>query len=293
MEPAPSGQPAVSVEPAASVEPPACGPSETVPAAPPTEASAPGRRRLSPRRGALVAGSVLLAGAVVAGVGTTVVVVRDADRDAGTPTWEFPEATADEPEAARRQGLAGMLVPYGGTGGWRRGPDLGEFGSDVQLSGAQATALRKQSLSDLPRSQRRRLEKQIDKQRIKGMAMRSYYNHAADTYSDNADIYTVSVVLSQMESRAAVRETATFQSEFLDALDVFRDGPEIKGHKNAKCFLPPKGHDSGLTTMLCSAYVGNILVSATADGVEPLDTKDVAEFLRTQLDRIAEPGEAV
>ncbi|MFH9860097.1 hypothetical protein [Streptomyces sp. NPDC017202] len=265
----------------------------TTPASPEPGASAPAGRRPDGRRVALVAGSLLLAGAVVAGVGTTVVIVRDADRDAGAPGWKFPAVTADEPEAARGQGLAGMLLPYGGTEGWTRGPDLDEFGSDVQLSGAQATALRKKSLSDLPRSQRLRLEKQIDKQRIQGMAMRSYYNRPADTYSSNEDVYSVSVVLSQLDSKAAVREIATFQSDFLDALDVFRKGPEIKGYKNAKCFLPPKDDDSGLSAMHCSAYVGNVLVSATAHGVEPIDTKDVAAFLRAQLDRVAKPGEAV
>lgn len=33
---------------------------------------------------------------------------------------------------------------------WSRGPDLGEFGSDAELSGRQATALRKESIRDLP-----------------------------------------------------------------------------------------------------------------------------------------------
>ncbi|MER5753130.1 hypothetical protein [Streptomyces sp. NPDC002088] len=257
------------------------------------DAAVPEPVRKPVRRGRLaaVAGSVLLAGAVVAGVGYTVVTVDGADRDAGAPVWKFPKVTAEEKKAATQQGLAGMLVPYGNDG-WSRGPDLAEFGADVQLSGAQATALRKQSLSDLPRSQRKRLEQQIDKQRIKGMAMRSYYSRKASTY-DNDDIYAVSIVLAQMDSKAAVREMSTFQNEFLDALDVFRKGPEIKGHKNAKCFLPPKDADEDLDTMFCSAYVGNVLVTATADGVKPLDTKGVATLLRTQLDRIAEPGEAV
>ncbi|MGV9942811.1 hypothetical protein [Streptomyces sp. NPDC003401] len=267
--------------------------SSGAPASPGPGASAPAGRRPNGRRVALAAGALLLAGAVVAGVGTTVVIVRDADRDAGAPGWKFPAVTVDEPDAAREQGLAGMLLPYGDGGGWTRGPDLDEFGSEARLSGAQATALRKKSLSDLPRSQRKLLEKQIDKQRIQGMAMRSYYNRPAETYSSNEEVYAVSVVLYQLDSKAAVREIATFQSDFLDALDIFREGPEIKGYKNAKCFLPPKDDESGLSAVHCSAYVGNVLVSATAQGLEPIDTKDVAEFLRAQLDRVAKPGEAV
>ncbi|QOV37417.1 hypothetical protein IM697_02970 [Streptomyces ferrugineus] len=240
---------------------------------------------------AAVAGSVLLVAALVAGVGYTVVTVRDADRDAGAPVWKLPAAgKAGDTKAAHASGLAGMLVPYD-TDGWVRGPDLGEFGSDVSLSGAQAAALRRESLSDLPRSQRRKLEKQFDKLRVKGMAMRSYLSAAGTGGNDEA--VTLSIVLSQMGSEAAVRNMATVQSEFLEALDIFRKGPEIKGHDNAKCFLPPKDADTELDTMFCSAYVGDVLVTATADGEKPLDTKEVAVLLRTQLDRIAEPGEAV
>jgi hypothetical protein len=242
---------------------------------------------------AAVAGSLVLLGAVVAGAGYTVVTVNDADRDAGAPVWTFPKTTAEDEKAATAEGLAGVLVPYG-TDGWSRGPDLGEFGSDAQLSGAQATALRKESLSDLPRSQRRKLEKEIDRQRVKGMAMRSYLSSDADALSENEGIYTVSIVLAQMESRAAVRDMATFQNEFLEALDIFRKGPEIKGHKNAQCFLPPKDdEDDDLEGMYCSAYQGDVLLTAIADGVKPLDTKGVAMLLAEQLDRIAEPGEAV
>ncbi|KMS69525.1 hypothetical protein ACM01_34750 [Streptomyces viridochromogenes] len=259
------------------------------PAAPPT--GKPLRRG----RIATIAGSLLLAGAVVAGVSHTVVTVRDADRDAGAPVWKFPAADrTDDKKAPSASGLAGMLVPYG-TDGWVRGPDLGEFGSDAQLSGAQATALRKESLRDLPRSQRRQLEKRMDKRPIKGMAMRSYYNtEGTSYYEDEAkDTYTVSIVLSRLESTAAVRNTSRFESEFLDALDIFREGPKVKGHKNAKCFLPPKDTDEDLESMYCTAYVGDVLVTATADGIKPLDTKGAALLLATQLDRIAEPGKAI
>jgi hypothetical protein len=240
-----------------------------------------------------VAGSVLLAGALVAGVGHTYVTVRDADRDAGAPVWKFPADKPDE-KAPTAEGLAGTLVPYG-TDGWVRGPDLDEFGSDTQLTGAEATALNKESLRDLPRSQRRQLEKQSDRLRIKGMAMRSYFSAYGSGLTQDSvdDIYSVSIVLSQMENRAAVRDMARFQSGFLDALDFFRKGPEVKGHKNAKCFLAPKELTEGIDSMFCSAYVGDILVTVTADGVRPLDSKGVAMLLSTQLDRIAEPGEAV
>lgn len=246
------------------------------------------------RRGrvAAVVGSVLLAGAVVAGVGCTVMTVQGADRDAGAPGWKFPKAEADKGRAESRKGLAGMLVPYG-TGTWTRGPDIGQFGADAQLSGAQATALRKESVSGLPRSLRKRMEQQIDRQHLKGMAMRSYYSDQSKAYLWNEQIYSVNIVLAEMEDTAAVRSASRLQNTFLDTLGVLRAGPEIKGHENAKCFRSPKGSDEDLGMMLCSGYVGDILVNATAYGPHSLDADGVAKLMTTQLDRIAEPGKAV
>lgn len=251
----------------------------------------PARNR---RRIAAVAGTAVLLATVVAGAGYTVVTVNGADRDPGAPGWRFPKSGKDKEKAAEATGLQGMLLPYG-TEAFGRGPDIGEFGSDAELSGVQATAMRKESIKDLPRSQRQQLERLIDKQKIKGMAMRSYLSteHPADStaYSDHA--YTVDIVLSQMENQRTVRSIATVQQEFFDAMKIFRKGPEIEGHKNAACFLPPADKSEKLDMMVCSAYVGDVLVSATATGGKPLDKKGVALLLREQLDRIKDPGEAV
>ncbi|MER5183625.1 hypothetical protein ABT009_35660 [Streptomyces sp. NPDC002896] len=255
------------------------------------------------RRLLVVTASVVALAAVVGGIGYTAVTVNAADRDAGAPVWRFPKEKSGDGKAAGKKGddkagssskLGDMLLPYG-TDGYTRGPDIDEFGADAELNGRKATALHKESIRDLPRTQRRQLEKEIDKQRIQGMAMRSYlstdaaYNSTA--YADSA--FTVSVVLSQMENKQAVREIVTFQNEFFNALKIFRKGPEIKGHKNAECFLPPTDKDEKLDMMLCSAYVGDIQVTATAYGVKPLDKGSVAKMLAEQLDRISEPGEAV
>ncbi|MER6158300.1 hypothetical protein ABT147_22530 [Streptomyces sp. NPDC001868] len=252
-------------------------------------AAAPGPARR--RRVVAAAGSVLLAGALIAGVGFTAVTVKGADRDAGAPTWKFPEDRA-EAKTTTRPGLAGLLVPYG-TDTWAQGPDLAEFGHDAEFSGAQATALRKESLSGLPRAQRKRLERQIDRQRIKGMAMRSYFSAQSYAYLRDEGISSVSITLSRMENRSAVRDGSTYQNEFLASLDFFREGPKIKGHDNAKCFLTPKGGDEDLDRMYCSAYAGDVLVTLTASGAKPLDKQAAAGLLRTQLDRVAEQGVAV
>ncbi|MFD7694883.1 hypothetical protein [Streptomyces sp. NPDC059805] len=260
------------------------------------EGQPPARKRWRRGRIAAVAAAVLTVAAVVAGTGYTVVTVRDADRDAGAPTWKFPSAAADRPaEAKKATGLAGMLVPYG-TDSWVRGPDMGEFGADAQLTGAQAEALRKESLRDLPRSQRREMEKRLDRLRPKGVAMRSYFSEFASGRAGGfvSDIYSVDVVLSQLENRAAVRDVVRTQNSLLGALDgIFRKGPAVKGHKDAKCFLAPKDISEGTDEMTCFGYVGDVLVTVSAQGARPLDAKAVAKLMSTQLDRIAEPGKAV
>ncbi|MFF4153329.1 hypothetical protein ACFYZU_24330 [Streptomyces sp. NPDC001651] len=270
-------------------------PAAESPAETAAEEQPPARKRWSRRRVATIAGAVVAVAAIVAGTGYTVVTVRDADRDPGAPTWKFPSAAADRPaEAPKATGLAAMLVPYGADS-WVRGPDMGQFGSDAQLTGAEATALRKEALRDLPRSQRRELEKQMDQVRPKGVAMRSYFSEFAAGRAGGSvyDIYSVSVVLSRMDNRTAVRDAVRTQNSLLTVLDIFRKGPKVKGHKDAKCFLAPKELSEGTDEMSCTGYVGDVLVTVSAQGARPLDAKAVAKLMSTQLDRIAEPGKAV
>ncbi|MFG2312790.1 hypothetical protein ACGFS9_29580 [Streptomyces sp. NPDC048566] len=265
-------------------------PAQDIPVGVAPGAGEPGGKRVRRGRVAAVAGAVLLVGAVVAGGAYTVVTVRDADRDAGAPSWKFPApAKAEAGERKPASPLAAMLVPYGDD--YVQGPDMGRFGSDAALSGGEAAALRKEGVRDLPRSQRRRIEKEIDKQHTKGMAMRSYL-YSGSTRKDDGT-FTVSVQLAQIEDKRAVRTMSTFQNGLLDALSIFRSGPRIEGHKNAKCFLPPKAEKQKLDMMLCSAYQGDVLVQAVAYAAKPMNTKGVAHLLREQLDRIQEPGEAV
>lgn len=245
------------------------------------------------RRTALVAGSVLLAAAVVAGVATTVAVVRDADVDAGAPVWRFPDDKPVEAEPAPANGLGRVLVPYG-TDGWTRGPDYGEFGADAELNGQRAQALRKEGLSDLPRTLRRQLEKAYDKHPLKGMALRVYYNGEPSGIGKNDDIYEVSLVLTRMDSRAQAADLTRVHGRLLDSVALLRKGPPVKGHKDAKCFLASdKEDDTGLESMFCVASREDVTITVKADGVRPLDGKGVAMLLATQLDRIAETGKAV
>ncbi|MER5911833.1 hypothetical protein ABT124_15310 [Streptomyces sp. NPDC001982] len=247
--------------------------------------------RVRGRRAAAVVGSLLLVCGLVGGVGYTVVAVRDADRGPGKPTWEFPAVSEDEgrKNQGATTGLSALLLPFG-TDGHERGPDLGEFGADAELGGAQATALSKESVKRMPRSTRRELEKLIDKQGIQGVAMRSYQVGQSE---DHMNAVTFEVVLQRMENRTAVRDIARSSITFLDSVRFFRKGPEIEDHKDARCFLTPKGGDQELGYGFCTAYVGDVLVRVTAVGPGRVVEDDVAKFFAAQLDRIEDPGQAV
>ncbi|MFD4603389.1 hypothetical protein ACFWPQ_35865 [Streptomyces sp. NPDC058464] len=278
-----------AAEPAADAPDPALADPALALADPaPADPAAPTPKRpRDPRRIATLVASGVLAAAVLGAGAWTVVAVHDADRDPGAPVWSLPKA-AKETKAASVGGLRGMLLPYG-SDTYGRGPDMAEFGSDAALTGAQATLLRKESIKDLPRSQRRELERQMDRNPVRGMAMRSYVSKDAPGYP-----YTMEIVLAQMGNERTVRSMAGVQKELFDALKVFRKGPEIKGYKDSTaCFLTPADKDVKLDTMFCSGYVGDILVTTTATAAKPLDKQSAADMLRAQLDRIKEPGAAV
>ncbi|MEU9333801.1 hypothetical protein AB0D49_11660 [Streptomyces sp. NPDC048290] len=255
------------------------------------------------RRIAAVTGAVLVAGAVLAGVGATVLTVRDADRDAGAPRWRFPEATEERAGEPEPDGLAGMLVPYGADGGWYRGPDIAHYGHDAELSGAQAMALRKESLRSLPRALREDLEAAIDRQGSEGIALRSYASSHPGFYAVDEDAFTATVVLERRADRAAVQRASREQRDLFEALSA-EAGPKIKGHPDAGCFVLPEGEDgeageggaaqaAGIIGVYCSAAVGDVLVTVVAHGAEDFYQDTLAGFVRVQLDRITDPGKAI
>ncbi|MET7616912.1 hypothetical protein [Streptomyces sp. NPDC005408] len=240
-------------------------------------------RRISRR---LVAGAcAVLALAVVAG-GSVWALDRlgDADRTAPTVVWAEPKGgAAGHDKATQPKGLAASLLPV--PDGYELGPDIGEYGNDTVLSKRQAIASFKEGARGLPSAQRTKQNKAIDKLKLQGVAMRSY------RVSEGGLV--IETRLAQIENAGKGRELAQFQSEFADALGIFRKGPAIQGYKNARCFLMPKDSKEKLDAMFCSAYQGNVLVSATAYGVKPLDTKEAATMLSKQLDHLKSPGEYV
>ncbi|CAL9306065.1 hypothetical protein [Streptomyces sp. SudanB182_2057] len=249
---------------------------------------APGRPR---RRIGPVLGGAAVALAVVAGVSWTAVVVHGADRDPGAATWQLPKASVGKP--AKDTGMSTLLLPYE-EGRYAPGPDMDEFGSDAELTGAQATAQLKRSLAGLPRSQRLLMERRLGREPVKGIAMRSYASPAGAS-SESGEEFTAQVVLVRMADRSAADSEAALRRRLLGSVESLREGPAVKGHEDdAACFLPPADPDEELGAMVCSGSVGDVLVLTTATAAGPLDRQEeAADMITAQFDRIEDPGKAV
>ncbi|MET8693146.1 hypothetical protein ABZV65_11460 [Streptomyces bauhiniae] len=242
-----------------------------------------------PRRTTRVVGAAL-ALVTLAAVGCTAVVVHGADRSPGAPAWRLPQAAKEKKAPEKQSGLRALLLPFGEER-YVRGPEVAKFGSDTELTGRQTSDLLRQSLRSLPRSQRLQLERQYEKNPVKGMAVRSYTSTA--WAGEDSHAFTVEMVLSRSD-RSTLRARNRSQQQFIDTMKIFRKGPAIKGHEDhAACFLPPAVDGDKLDSMSCSGYVGDIGVTAWIEGTAPLDLKGAANMMRAQFDRIKEPGEAV
>ncbi|MFD7886637.1 hypothetical protein ACFV3N_29855 [Streptomyces bauhiniae] len=242
-----------------------------------------------PRRTTRVVGAAL-ALVTLAAVGCTAVVVHGADRSPGAPAWRLPQAAKEKKAPEKQSGLRALLLPFGEER-YVRGPEVAQFGSDTELTGRQTSDLLRQSLRSLPRSQRLQLERQYEKNPVKGMAVRSYTSTA--WAGEDSHAFTVEMVLNRSD-RSTLRARNRSQQQFIDTMKIFRKGPAIKGHEDhAACFLPPAVDGDKLDSMSCSGYVGDIGVTAWIEGTAPLDLKGAADMMRAQFDRIKEPGEAV
>ncbi|WP_202917860.1 hypothetical protein [Streptomyces taklimakanensis] len=233
---------------------------------------------------------VLVLGAAGGGLAYTKATVDAADRSAPTTIWRQPEKNPSEDDPApdlsrgRTDGeLRKKLLPV--PENFRLGPDIAEFGNDVELSGGHAQALMEMDGDDLPSRERRAYLKRVAELRIQGVVMRTY------TSADN-DLL-VRIQIARMENEKGLRDLSRFRSGMADALSVFRDGPRIKGHENARCFLTPEDEESDLESMYCTAYRENLLVSFHADGLKPFRKNDAAELLKDQLDHLESPGEYI
>ncbi|MGW0857466.1 hypothetical protein [Streptomyces sp. NPDC002690] len=220
--------------------------------------------------------------------------VATADRTAPTTLWSqenlqgsSPGNTKD-PAAGAAAGrsdneLSKLLLPADSD--WRLGMDLGARGNDNVISAKESTATIKQSARGLSGKARREFEKYVDRMRVEGVAQRSYIGKANDV------VATVEVM--KMKDTKAVHDSWLAQTSLADAVKIFREGPKIKGYKNARCFRYPKDEENGLDGVTCMAYDGEYYIDVTAEGPDPLSMSDIAELVKDQLDHIKSPGEYV
>ncbi|QMV22241.1 hypothetical protein GQS52_11040 [Streptomyces sp. SCUT-3] len=252
----------------------------------PGPAPAPGSRR--GRRTVLGVVAALVAVAAAVGVGR----VALEQRESGTPVAEKPWA-APAPEASAEYGAERGGSHYGPLGklllplpdGYEEGPDVGVWGNDVELTGKEAREMAGRAYEGLPAKERKAALKAVEALKVKGVGARTFQ----DRYDHDL---LVEMQLVQMRKSGAKSLTA-FRTELLEELGVFRNGPRIKGFDEARCFLPPKEKGQELDLMICFAHDGDLMVTMTAEGTSPLKTKDAADLLRRQLERIATPGEVV
>ncbi|MFD7964158.1 hypothetical protein ACFV5J_25490 [Streptomyces zaomyceticus] len=267
----------------------------TAPAAAP--GAAPAKKR-GVRRVLLgvVLPSVLVLGLIGGGLTYTALTVSSADRTAPTELWGTPVKSAqdEDPAAALARGRTGtplsrLLLPL--PEGYEFGPDEELYGNDGELGAAEATALMKQAGEGLSGKKRRAFEKEVDKLGIEGIGVRSF----ADLDND----VVVTVELARMKDKKQIRNSHRLRKEVMEFLE-FPEGPKVKGHRNAVCYLVPeddsldkKERAAALQEMICLAYDSEVTVTLRAAGAKPFDKARVAQLLTRQLDHIASPGEYV
>ncbi|MCZ4120865.1 hypothetical protein [Streptomyces sp. H39-S7] len=273
-----------AVEPAAESETAPVAELATEPAAEPGAAPVPKSRRGL----ALGIAAALVAVAAGGGIGYAVLHHDDAaDKKAAEAPWKAP-APAKTGEFGARSGgshygrLGKLLLPMPDS--YEPGPDVHEFGNDVELDGKQAASMMKGSVSRLSKKNRKAVEKAIDDLRLQGAGMR--------TYTSGDGSYVVEIQIVQMQNKQAAAARTQYFDEFTKALGIFRNGPKIAGHDKARCVLPPTEPGEKLDEMTCQATEGDLLVTMDVTGSVPLHKTEAADLLKQQLDRIQDPGVA-
>ncbi|WP_327176564.1 hypothetical protein OG599_15485 [Streptomyces sp. NBC_01335] len=291
-EPAPEAAPEAIAEaaPAAASEAASEADPETTPVAP----ARTGRVKKAAR---YVVPAVLVLG-VIGGAGAYTRTTADsADRTAPTTLWTKEEARdslalqkggTDRGRAARTgrsdTALSKLLLPVAAP--WEIGPDIGKLSNDNEVSGKEAAAAVKKSIPGLAGKERRAYEKSVDGLKIQGMAQRSYVSATMDS-SQKAVIGILS-----MKDTGAVKDLWVSNTGLMDEVGVFRKGPKIADHKEARCFRAPKS-DTKLDGVTCVAYEGELFITVAVEGTEPMDMSIAADLVKDQLDHIKSPGEYI
>ncbi|MFE2375047.1 hypothetical protein [Streptomyces sp. NPDC059398] len=241
------------------------------------------------RVAAAILPAVLVLGAAGGGIAYIAATAGHAATKAPTPLWgKGVQPERDDPVAHPGEGrqdtvLSKMLLPANGR--YRLGPDIGEYDHDAELTAKQAEAVVKGAGKGLSGSWRTEWNRKVEGWGVRGMGMR--------TYASDDDSLVAEVQLARIRDKKEVRSQFTTRMKLFKAAGAV-PGPKIDGHRSdSGCFLPPKGLRSGLRTLDCFGYRGDVLVTFNATFTEASYQNEAVALVGRQLDYLTTPGESV
>ena len=248
----------------------------------PAPAAAPVRR---PGFALRVAASVVAAALAGVAIGVGIIKVEyPTPVAAAAPA--APAAAPDQPQpyGAQSNGthfgsLRDLLLPM--PADYKPGPDDGEYGNDTVVTPQQLAADLDDSVKDLPKTERDKAKSVLQGLQEKGEGIRSYR-------SLNGDM-ALYMKINQFNQKSVEAENA-FEAAMGSETGLYRLGPEVPGHPEAHCFLPPEDPGAPIDELDCTAAIGDLLVSLHVEGVAPLPKAEAVSVFRQQLDRLALPG---
>ncbi|MFJ8040255.1 hypothetical protein ACIRBX_07055 [Kitasatospora sp. NPDC096147] len=243
------------------------------------------------RQFALRAGAAVVAAAVVGvGIGIGILRTQYPERSVvaapvGQPS-ALPSASASpSPSFGTRENgshfgsLRDLLLPL--PDDHRVGPDAGAYGNDTELTEEQRKGWVEDQIRDLPEKLRDRLRQDWQETPLTGAGVRSYV--AADRS------YVVTIWLLRYHQEAVKADTA-WQNVLGSDSGLYRLGPNVAGHDQARCFLPSAEPGAEIDHLICSAAEGDLRVEMEVEGVAPLPKEKTVDLFSRQLDRLARPG---
>ncbi|MFF2820323.1 hypothetical protein ACFVT9_32945 [Kitasatospora cineracea] len=244
--------------------------------------AAPARaRRRAPKAVAAVVAAALLG----VGIGEVVIRVHYGDEPAApaaaaAPIVPAPSASTPAPWGAKSDGthvgsLRDLLLPV--PDGYRLGPDYKSLGNDGEFVGADLDRAQEEMLAEVPEKYRARLKDALSTLHFTGVGVRSL------TRFDNR--LTAALKLTRFDQQAVSEQNALFGA-LVDDSDLFRRGPDVPGHPDARCVLPALRAGDQLDYVTCYSAVGDLLVQLRVEGVAPIDQNKVVDLFRRQLDRL-------
>ncbi|RKE20405.1 haloacid dehalogenase-like hydrolase [Streptomyces sp. TLI_171] len=256
----------------------------------PEQPEQPSTAPAKPRRTGLKAVAAVAAAALLGvGIGELIIKVhyQDAPAPAAVAAGPAPAPSPSATWGAKSTGnhfgsLRDLLLPV--PTGYRLGPDHGSFGNDSELRREDLDKAEKDMLTEVPEKYRQNAENMLASLHLQGIGSR--------TVVSGDDRIVVTMVLRQFNQQWVAAQNSAYGDWYTDN-ELYRQGPGVSGHPEARCALPALKAGDQLDFVECYAGVGDLLVEMEVSGVAPLDQNKVVDLFRQQLDRLAIPGASV